>query len=402
MAVVKAKPTVAGQYRKVSSFVERQLPAFYEEIGSQLIPFVKAYYRWMEQDKHIISDIYNLTANQNHRTTDDERFWNAFKEEFLPSIPADFQVDKRLLLEHIREFYRSRGSVQSFEFLFKILFNTAIEVSYPGETIFRSSDGVWQKKTFLKIEVFDPAIESIEARKIIGVQSGATAIVETFTLFSGTSTQVAVVEITKLNGTFIPDEAIETRDDETPFIGRLFGQVSSYVINNPGTGYVEGEFLPVTGGGGENFVAFINSVDINGGIVSVKILDTGYGYSSAPVVDMGSLSGTGGAITLLVSGTHFSDGQYLDDRGQPSSTSRLQDGRIYQDYSYIIKTNVPSEAWSDILKRLVHPAGMALFTENSVYRKIETNVTASSYIETTGPVDLIVNINEFAIPLLET
>lgn len=80
---------------------------------------------------------------------------------------------------------------------------------------------------------------------------------------------------------------------------------------------------------------------------------------------MGALSGTGGSIRFNISSVFFSPGEYISSRGHLSSDCRLQDGFFYQDFSYVIKSNLPIDTFRGIVKRLVHPAGTGLFAETT-------------------------------------
>lgn len=64
--------------------------------------------------------------------------------------------------------------------------------------------------------------------------------------------------------------------------------------------------------------------------------------------------------------TLFYPKDYLfDTSGERSVLSdryRLQDGIYWQDYSYVIKSNNPTDAWRNEFLKFVHPAGLKLFT----------------------------------------
>lgn len=61
-----------------------------------------------------------------------------------------------------------------------------------------------------------------------------------------------------------------------------------------------------------------------------------------------------------------------------SNVNRLQDNFYYQNYSYVVRSNVPSSKWLDIVKNTTHPAGTAIFGELT----IEQTVDFSEYITT--------------------
>jgi hypothetical protein len=56
-----------------------------------------------------------------------------------------------------------------------------------------------------------------------------------------------------------------------------------------------------------------------------------------------------------------------------SNVNRLQDNFYYQSYSYVIRSNVPSNKWLDIVKNTTHPAGTAIFGELTIEQTVDFN-----------------------------
>jgi hypothetical protein len=108
-------------YKKISPLIESQFPEFIRETGPNFVVFLEAYYEYLEQTNKAGNAIRTLNDNQDiDRTVSD--FVEYFRREFALSIPKSALTDKRLIVKHIREFYRSRGSQKSFKFLFHVLF----------------------------------------------------------------------------------------------------------------------------------------------------------------------------------------------------------------------------------------------------------------------------------------
>lgn len=53
----------------------------------------------------------------------------------------------------------------------------------------------------------------------------------------------------------------------------------------------------------------------------------------------------------------------LSDDGRLSSEKKLQDSHYYQNYSYVIRSTIEPELYEDLIKKLIHPAGMKAFME---------------------------------------
>ena len=54
--------------------------------------------------------------------------------------------------------------------------------------------------------------------------------------------------------------------------------------------------------------------------------------------------------------------EYSDNRSFASDSIKLYDGYFYQDYSYVIKSDLDSGIWLNDYLRFVHPSGLKLFT----------------------------------------
>ena len=64
-----------------------------------------------------------------------------------------------------------------------------------------------------------------------------------------------------------------------------------------------------------------------------------------------------------------------------SSTNKLQDNNYYQVYSYVLKTELSLNKFKDVVKLLVHPAGMKLFGEVDLLRNLDWSESNFSEFE---------------------
>ena len=69
-------------------------------------------------------------------------------------------------------------------------------------------------------------------------------------------------------------------------------------------------------------------------------------------------------------------GKYLDQTGMPSNASVLQDNNYYQDFSYVIKSNIDIENYRDTITALAHPAGFKMFGDLSIDNEFYSDTTA--------------------------
>lgn len=167
----------------------------------------------------------------------------------------------------------------------------------------------------------------------------------------------------------------------TPNYGFLPGEVYSisesgssgqYVFNFPDTSlnYFAGDYVKF--GVDNRASVIIDAVDAQGKPTKVRIFSSGSGFEAQTFTatitsTSGSdcvLSFTTGAITSIQEG-------FQNRQGMLSDVNKLQDNYYYQNYSYVLRSKVPSVNWMTMVKNTVHPAGMAVFSELLVRSTLE-------------------------------
>ena len=64
---------------------------------------------------------------------------------------AKILADKRLLAKHINNIYLAKGSMASYDFLFRILYSEDIEIAYPKDNMIAPSDSKWIEYTVVNL-----------------------------------------------------------------------------------------------------------------------------------------------------------------------------------------------------------------------------------------------------------
>jgi len=242
-------------------------------------------------------------------TLDD--YLSFLKKEYAASFPLELAgtADKVKAIKNLRDFYRSRGTENSFKFLFRIFFDEDVELIYPETKMLRASGrrrdqyptnyNHWNAPSVLRIDpiglvgtaesglstqTIDPA--KLLSRKVFGLVSGATATVE-----SAISSSLAGSDFIQLTlsadrvGQFLYNETIETDDannpaDGTKIAATISGLVHNININNGGSNFKVGD--PVTISGGKGGTAKVSVVGSSGEIREVEITQPGIGYTTTP------------------------------------------------------------------------------------------------------------------------
>lgn len=110
-----------------------------------------------------------------------------------------------------------------------------------------------------------------------------------------------------------------------------------------------------------------------GAIKAVDVITPGQSYSGTPSVAITSENGSGAVIEPVLSTIITYPGQYSDQTSLIDSTSKIQDSYYYQQFSYVIRTDVDivsSIEYNNVIKKLLHPAGLAVFGE--IYISLKT------------------------------
>ena len=70
-------------------------------------------------------------------------YLDLMQKEIAQAIPRSLTTDKRKLYKRIIDFYKVRGSQDSIEIFFRLLFDDTVEVEYPWDNTLRPSAGDW-------------------------------------------------------------------------------------------------------------------------------------------------------------------------------------------------------------------------------------------------------------------
>ena len=303
MAIVGADEIHA----KISSLVESQFPEFLRDEGPRFVNFLKAYYEYLEQASSStgpgpINAIRSLhDYNDIDRTLD--AFVDNFHNEFMVQIPKNALADKRLLVKHIRDFYRTRGSQQSYRFLFRALFDLEVEFYYPGEDILRASDGRWAVTTTIAVGppfTKDPTL--FEGMLLTGGTSGATGLVQDATrvvVRGATSYNLALENV---SGTFIDGETITDEGGDTAQISADSGSLVNVVVIDGGAYHNKGDTIRLTGqdSGATGTGTVLNVGSANA--ATITVVDGGSGYEVGANSSINVIGGSGVGLIATITG----------------------------------------------------------------------------------------------------
>jgi hypothetical protein len=138
-------------------------------------------------------------------------FIDSFYKEFAPKFPRNTLLSDEDILKNIRDFNSSKGTLDSYKYLFRILYNEEIEFRFPRDYVFGPSDNEYISTTILKTEKNSLSLRGFE---IIGQTSFAVAVVEDVIELQnrGSFTYNIYLNRLSIRGNFIPNEFIKIND----------------------------------------------------------------------------------------------------------------------------------------------------------------------------------------------
>jgi hypothetical protein len=293
-----------SQEKFISNFIESQFPAFYQEEGENFILFVKAYYEWLEEDGNPVGESRRLLEYRDIDTIQSDTFNDYelgqfllhFQQKYLYGIPFKTITSKRFLLKHILDVYRSKGTIQCYRLLFKLVYGEDVEIYLPGKDILRASDGIWKEPIYIELSD-SPVLSDYVGKTIVGVTSGASAVVENYVRenFSGKNSSILYVSnIRPAGADFKVDEPVVLQGDESntaaiAIAPHILGSLDYIEIFSGGQGFKLGDIFKIASNdldtgkkiseGVEGMVK-VSETAIGYGSLYFNILDGGWGFTA--------------------------------------------------------------------------------------------------------------------------
>jgi len=264
----------------VSQYIRQQFPTAYEEGGEGFIAFVEAYYEYLDQN-HFKNR--TMIESIDLDTTLDE-FVVHFKETYLKDFPFVAATDRKFMIKHILDFYKSKGSSLSTELLIRMLYGEDSSVNLPSKDILRASSSDWTEPEYIEVSRSDRTISFLD-KEVVGSKSKAKATVEGIVTKRVNGKYIDVVYIDNVKGNFIKDEFI-TDDGNLRNAPIIVGSLTAVNISNGGRNNKVGDIFNVIGANGERGKVRVSEIVGATGRVDFSIVDGGFGYTSNADTDV--------------------------------------------------------------------------------------------------------------------
>ena len=410
---------------KLKLLVEDQFPEFYREEYPQFVNFVSKYYEFLATTN------YNVFSNVRDVDSTLDRFVQNLKSEFASNIPEFGKLGDREFLKFAKEFYASRGSEDSYRFLFRAMYGKEIDLFYPSTLILRASDGTWEQEVSVRVTSTDNLLaltgrtfqleDSLGARRAVVCKKAVLVSAGVYDVF--------------IDRLYLGPLSAGDRLTYEGLTGIVALAPAKVRVISGGAGFVAGSIFSVPGSKPLRFK--ITAVTDTGAIRDAVIVQPGDSVNQEQyvIIDRSTRDVVGGGLNLyppqdyadstyfqetgefqyvqgsafapavgqatlqIITGTRLNyPGFYSSSRGFLSDAVRLQDNNYYQAFSYVIKLDEQLSSYKSIVKRLLHPSGMALWAQYDVTSVIDASPTLRAIYD-----DFVVGVEDdvFADTTLE-
>jgi hypothetical protein len=233
----------------------------------------------------------------------------------------------------------------------------------------------YQNQTTGEIQIFGWELDPIQvARRLSDYQYSISSINNTISFMDYDS-----------NGDLIPTAIPDWQSLQLKFNNIAKGPIEKIDIVTGGSGYARNPYAYISDesngyvSSGSGASVSITGSDI-GGIEEISIRQQtsdpsqdgfGVGYTTAPTLDLTAIGDGTAQVDVVTGPLCVREGAFVDDQSFASSDNRIHDGYLWQDYSYVVRVNRVIDEWRELIKRVIHPAGMMVFGEVTLTTKIE-------------------------------
>lgn len=266
---------------KLANVVPTQLPTHIRDDYPTFEAFMKAYYEYLDQQKLTRSLEY---ARDIDYTLDE--FVKNIKNEI--AILAPNLAKDRFFLKHAKELYVSRGSEESYKFLFRLLYDKNVNVIQLNDKIFKISGGNWQQDVSFFVRLESGSISNLENNYVYITSINDAGIAQKHEKVYVQKAQKVeyvaegnVYEVfinRQYFGKLVPGDTI----DEFGVKATVLPTTSSVKIVNAGSGFKVGQIFNITTGLGSNLQIKVIKVDKDtGSLKAIQIVAFGVGFETS-------------------------------------------------------------------------------------------------------------------------
>ena len=305
--------------QKTSLLVPSQLPEFIRDNPdySNFVLFLQAYYEWLEETNNVTDRTKNLLNYKDIDETTTE-FLNYFYNDFLSYFPTEILANKQKVIKIAKELYQSKGTPASFQFLFRILYNSDVDFFYTKDAVLKASSGKWYVAKSLKLASDSLDYLATDQLRIIGETTKSIATIET-AVITGNKVEIFISDIQRLFQSGEISRVVDSNNQDVYFKNgeivasttpgatilrsKIVGQISQLKISPTLRGLLYRPGDPVVVEGGLNSPTGMGATAIvgtttSGSIQRINVTNGGYGFRPYPnsVIE---ITNGGGALAII-------------------------------------------------------------------------------------------------------
>ena len=122
----------------MTPLIRGRLPDYVKEQFPEFAAFMVDNYRFLETEGAPLQIAQDWRKNMDPSTAS-EPFMKAILLDMGWDWSSEITISDDLLMSKLRDFYLSRGTKQSFRFLFSVLFGESVQIEYPRERMLITS-----------------------------------------------------------------------------------------------------------------------------------------------------------------------------------------------------------------------------------------------------------------------
>ena len=422
-----------SKFTKLTNIAPSQLPQFVREDYPTFIAFIKAYYEYLDNQK--ISRNIESLRDIDDTLTD---FVKYLKQELAISAPA--LANDRFFLKNSKQSYIAKGSEQSYECLFRLLYNKNVQIEYPGEKVIKASGGEWVQDVsfFLTVtagDVYDLANDYL----YIYTTTTKGTVAHKHRVYVKRIQQVETTDNTYevfISKNYYGDLNIGDTVDYKGVKGVIQKTTSNVSIVKAGSGFKVGQTFHIATSVSSGCYIKVTKTDSVGGITQIEKISFGLGYQKDFYFSLSDLGAVpfvpqtyalqkdetanwtdAGVINKLnyysadaASGNYVGEtlgefysnnpkadveqnsavifvklgaiarypGYYKSSTSLISDDSYIHDGDYYQDFSYVLSIDEKLSAYQNAVYSCLHPVGRKLFGNYLIDAYYELNYEISN------------------------
>ena len=229
---------------KTSDIVQYQLPEQYQT-ATKLVAFLKAYYEWLEQDGNAGQFLGDLFAMKDIDLVSDE-FVDKLLIQMIRFVPKSAAIDRKFLAKHIRDFFDSKGSLVSYEFILQALFGEEMTKRWMGDYVLKASDSDFGFQTIVPLAVTSGSFHDCHGsflRGPRGQQAKIKDVIKTVSI-GGKEIEIILLDNGSVNGVFTQGTDVKALRNDIPT--SYFEVLNYYVPNNVTIGVTTASYFPQT------------------------------------------------------------------------------------------------------------------------------------------------------------